>query len=77
MYTIGVDLGGTNIVAGLVDADCNIVETVSCKTNLPRPASEIIDDMASLCAQVIEKAPAPATWRPARWSIPTTCALST
>ena len=55
MFTIGVDLGGTNIVAGLVDADCNIVETVSCKTNLPRPASEIIDDMASLCLQVMEK----------------------
>ena len=56
MYYLGIDLGGTNIVAGLVDADCKIVETVSCKTNLPRPASEIIDDMASLCAQVIEKA---------------------
>lgn len=56
MYTIGVDLGGTNIVAGLVDADCHIVETVSCKTNLPRPAGAIIDDMASLCLQVMEKA---------------------
>ena len=56
MYTIGVDLGGTNIVAGLVDEDCKIIETVSCKTNLPRPADEIIEDMASLCLQVIEKA---------------------
>ena len=25
MYDIGIDVGGTSIVAGLVDADCKIV----------------------------------------------------
>ena len=32
MYTIGIDLGGTNIAVGLCDADFNIVDKVSTKT---------------------------------------------
>ena len=56
MYTIGVDLGGTNIVAGLVDEAYNIVATAKTKTALPRPAEAILDDMAALCAQVMATA---------------------
>ena len=42
MYKLGIDLGGTNIVAGVVDGNYNIVATGKVKTNLPRPAEEIV-----------------------------------
>ena len=56
MYTIGIDLGGTNIVAGLVDDNCRLLTTVKVKTNLPRDPEAIIDDMAALCDRVMEQA---------------------
>ncbi len=56
MYTIGIDLGGTNIVAGLVDEDCKILTTAKVKTNMPRDPEAIIDDMAALCERVIAQA---------------------
>ena len=56
MYTIGIDLGGTNIVAGVVDENYKIIATGEIKTNCPRPAEEIIDDMAAAARTAIEKA---------------------
>ena len=41
IYRIGVDLGGTNIATGLVDANDVVVDKLSCKTDLPRPAHEL------------------------------------
>ena len=38
MYTIGIDLGGTNIVASVVDDDYNIIGTSKTPTNSPRSA---------------------------------------
>ena len=35
MLRIGVDLGGTNIAAGLVDEEYRILDRVSVKTKLP------------------------------------------
>lgn len=55
MYTIGIDLGGTNIVAGLVDEQYNILTTARVKTNLPRDPEAIIDDMVMLCHRVAEQ----------------------
>mgnify|MGYP003297684957 CR=1 FL=1 len=55
MYTIGIDLGGTNIVAGLVDKNYQILTTAAVKTALPRPADAIIADMVALCHQVVEQ----------------------
>lgn len=55
MYRIGVDLGGTNIVVGLVDGDMKICDSLSAKTNLPRSAEEIIGDIGKLCNDIIEK----------------------
>ena len=55
MYTIGIDLGGTNIVAGLVDDNYNILTTASVKTAMPRPADAIIADMVALCYKVVEQ----------------------
>lgn len=42
MYTIGIDLGGTNIVASVVDDDYNIIGTSKTPTNSPRSADEIL-----------------------------------
>lgn len=43
MYYIGIDLGGTNIVAGVVDENYKIIAKAKVKTNLPRPSVEIIE----------------------------------
>ncbi len=56
MYKLGIDLGGTNIVAGVVDENYKIVSTGSVKTNCPRPAEEIADDMALAAKTAIENA---------------------
>lgn len=48
MYRIGIDLGGTNIAAGLVNEAFEIVDSLSVPTNVPRPVSAIIDDMVML-----------------------------
>ncbi len=46
MYWLGIDLGGTNIVAGVVDENYKIIGKGAVKTNAPRPAEAIADDMA-------------------------------
>ena len=56
MYRLGIDLGGTNIVAGVVDAEYNIIARASCKTAVPRPESEICDSMADVAKKAVEKA---------------------
>ena len=50
MYRGGVDLGGTNIVAGVVDEYYKIIGKGKRKTACPRPAGEILKDIA-LCVQ--------------------------
>ena len=49
MYRIGIDLGGTNIAAGIVDKDLNLLYTASVPTGADREAALIMDDMAALC----------------------------
>lgn len=51
MY-IGIDLGGTNIAAGLVNENCEIVYKKSIPTHAERPAEQIIADMAALAKSV-------------------------
>lgn len=55
-YYIGIDLGGTNIVAGVVDENYNIVTKASTKTNLPRPEKEIAEDMVKVSLEAVESA---------------------
>lgn len=55
-YYVGIDLGGTNIVAGVVDEEYNIIAKASTKTNCPRPEKEIADDMAKMALQAVENA---------------------
>lgn len=55
-YYIGIDLGGTNIKAGVVDEDFRIIAKATCKTNLPRPAEDICRDMAEVAKQAVREA---------------------
>lgn len=56
MVRIGIDLGGTNIVAGVVDDNNSIIAKAQCKTNLPRPYKDILADMAALTRQAVGQA---------------------
>ena len=56
MYRIGVDLGGTNIVAGVVDEYYRIVGRGSVPTGCPRPSWEIISDIANAINLAVEDA---------------------
>lgn len=55
MYYIGIDLGGTNIAAGLVALDGTIVYKESLPTKKERDTSEVVADMARLAVSVTEK----------------------
>ncbi len=54
-YRIGIDLGGTNISVGLVDENCRVVAERKAKTRAPRPAEEIVADMAAMIASIREE----------------------
>jgi len=54
MYYIGIDLGGTNIVAGLVNEAGDIICKSSTPTLKERDNDEIIKDMAKVANDVIE-----------------------
>ncbi len=56
MYRLGIDLGGTNIVAGVVDGEYHVLAKAACKTAMPRPAEQIAEDMASVAKQAVENA---------------------
>lgn len=56
MVKIGVDLGGTNIVVGVVNEKYEIVAKARCKTRAERSAEEIMQDMARLCREAAEQA---------------------
>ncbi len=56
MYYVGVDLGGTNIAVGLVNENAEIVNKESIKSKLPRPAEELLKDMAQLIIKVCDDA---------------------
>jgi glucokinase len=55
MYYIGVDLGGTNIAAGIVDENYKMIAKDKVPTRAERPADEIVHDMADLCASLVER----------------------
>ena len=55
MYRAGIDLGGTAIKAGIIDAKQQIVAQASVPTGAERPAEEVIADMAGVVRQLLEK----------------------
>ncbi len=60
-YRVGIDLGGTNIVAGVVRHDSKkneyeIVAKAECKTAIPRPEADVCDSMADVVKKAVKKA---------------------
>lgn len=55
-YYVGIDLGGTNIAAGVVDENCRIVVKHSVKTRAGRPFEEIVADLAGAAYRAVELA---------------------
>ncbi len=56
MLNIGIDLGGTNIAAGVVDENGKILAKESTPTLAKRPIEEIVADMARVCKIAAGKA---------------------
>lgn len=54
-HYLGIDLGGTNIAAGIVDENYNILIKGSRPTLAKRPPEEITADMAEHCRDLCEK----------------------
>ena len=55
MYTIGVDLGGTNIAIGLCNEKLEIVDKASVPTGAEREGELIVRDMAALAGEIIKR----------------------
>ena len=55
MFNIGIDLGGTNIAAGIVDESGNLLAKKSIATRAERDAEEIIKDMAMLAIDIVRE----------------------
>ncbi len=52
MYRIGIDLGGTNIAAGIVNEEFKIIAKDSVPTEASRSSDEITADIAALCRKL-------------------------
>ena len=55
MYRAGIDLGGTNIKAGIIDEQQHIIAEASVPTNVERPYQDIIRDMAELVKTLLKQ----------------------
>ncbi|MDD4700240.1 MAG: ROK family protein [Oscillospiraceae bacterium] len=55
-HYIGIDLGGTNIAAGLVSGENKIISKKSVLTRAPRPAEQICNDIVLLCKALVDEA---------------------
>lgn len=55
MNYIGVDLGGTNIVVGLVDEEGKIIKSISRPTVKERGVEPIFDDIFEMCNEIINE----------------------
>lgn len=60
MYNLGIDLGGMSVKVGVVDENNSIIGKAAVPTNSPnqppRPADDIMDDIASACRLAVENA---------------------
>lgn len=55
MYKVGIDLGGTNVKAGIVDEKQHILKEGSVPTQCERPFQEVIADIAGLVMGLINE----------------------
>ena len=60
MYNLGIDLGGMSVKVGVVDENNSIIGKAAVPTNSPnqppRPADDIMDDIATACHLAVENA---------------------
>ena len=56
MYYLGIDLGGTNIAAGVVDENARLIAKAGRKTEVPRGPEGICGQMAQAAGEAVEKA---------------------
>ena len=55
MFYVGVDIGGTNIAAGVVDSEKGILNKGECPTLADRPYEELLQSIFNLCKNVIDE----------------------
>jgi len=56
MYKIGIDLGGTNIAAAVVNGEHKILGRSKIKTNLPRPQEDVLADLLEAARLAVQDA---------------------
>lgn len=56
MYYLGIDVGGTNLVAGVVDEDKKIIAKSKAKTHVPTTPEKFADDLAAVVKAVLVEA---------------------
>lgn len=59
MYYVGIDLGGTNIAAGVVDSEGKLLNKVSVPTNADKGSEVLFDAMANIVHLAAENAGIP------------------
>ena len=64
MYRIGIDLGGTNIAAGVVDESQRIVAEASVPTGAERAPEAVVADICRAAELAMEKAGITVTRQP-------------
>jgi glucokinase len=55
-YCVGVDLGGTNIKAGLLDAEAKVLSRLSVPTEVERGRNHVVDNIVTAAERAIEAA---------------------
>jgi glucokinase len=55
-YCVGVDLGGTNIKAGLLDAEANVKSRLSIPTEVDRGPDQVVANIVTAADRAIEEA---------------------
>jgi len=56
MYYLGIDLGGTNIAAGIIDENYNIIATAKKRTVVPCSSDSLCEQLSSTAFEVLGKA---------------------
>ena len=52
-YYLGLDVGGTNLAAGVVDEAFRLLSKVSCPSGAGRQMEEIVADMAAVSQKAV------------------------
>lgn len=58
-YHLGLDVGGTNLAAAVIDEDFNIISRASIPAGAGRSIEKITDDMAAVSLMAVERAGVP------------------